>query len=292
MGFLNHIQACNSCDPSRFVPFWVEGRVVGQIKQPFCQKLGVWSEVFLVSDRGVEINPVLDSFTVRSEALAEVLEGLRQAGEISHLHGELYGVANPRDREPLLAIDRAAAPYFGICAYGQHLNGYVRDDTGLSLWIGRRAGDRRNYPGKLDNLVAGGLPYGISLKDNLLKECQEEAAMAPSLVEKAVAVGEVAYCREVAEGLKPDTLYCYDLELPRSFVPRCMDGEVEAFQLLPVEQVMETVATTEDFKLNCNLVLIDFFIRHGYIEQQNRDYLPLIRGLRSPLIQELFADSR
>lgn len=28
------------------------------------------------------------------------------------------------------------------------------------------------------------------------------------------------------EGLKPDVLFCYDLELPRDFVPTPLDGEV------------------------------------------------------------------
>ena len=30
------------------------------------------------------------------------------------------------------------------------------------------------------------------------------------------------------EGLKPDVLFCYDLELPGDFVPRPQDGEVRA----------------------------------------------------------------
>jgi len=47
--------------------------------------------------------------------------------------------------------------------------------------------------------------------------------------------------------------------------------------------VMETVSETEEFKLNCNLVIIDFLVRHGYISQDSPDYLQILQELRSPL---------
>jgi isopentenyldiphosphate isomerase len=159
----------------------------------------------------------------------------------------------------------------------------VHTTDGVKLWVARRSADRRVYPSHLDNLVAGGLPWGVSLADNLRKECREEADMPDSLADRAVPVSAVTYCRDSDRGLKPDVMYCYDLELPEDFEPRCNDGEVESFSLWPVEQVMATVRETDEFKLNCNLVIIDFLIRHGWISQDSPDYLDLIRGLRSPL---------
>jgi hypothetical protein len=78
-------------------------------------------------------------------------------------------------------------------------------------------------------------------------------------------------------------MYCYDLEVPEDFQPVNTDGEVAGFELQPVEQVMATVRETDEFKLNCNLVIIDFLIRHGLIGPEEPDYLDLIQGLRSPL---------
>jgi hypothetical protein len=43
---------------------------------------------------------------------------------------------------------------------------------------------------------------------------------------------------------------------------------------------MDRVATTRDFKFNCNLVLIDFFVRHGLIGPDDPDYEAICRGLR------------
>jgi hypothetical protein len=78
-------------------------------------------------------------------------------------------------------------------------------------------------------------------------------------------------------------MFCYDLELPEDFEPRCTDGEVETFYRLPVAEVIEIVQETEEFKLNCNLVIIDFLVRHGLISQEDMHYVAIVQGLRSPL---------
>jgi hypothetical protein len=78
-------------------------------------------------------------------------------------------------------------------------------------------------------------------------------------------------------------MFCYDLELPEGFEPRCTDGEVDRFERLSVEAISELVSETDDFKLNCNLVIIDFLIRHGLISQDEPDYVAIVQGLRSAL---------
>lgn len=42
------------------------------------------------------------------------------------------------------------------------------------------------------------------------------------------------------------------------------DGEVESFRLLSVEHVANIIRSTEYYKENCNLVIIDFLFRRGY----------------------------
>lgn len=126
-------------------------------------------------------------------------------------------------------------------------------------------------------------PHGISVKENAIKEAEEEAGVDRSLAEKAVSAGAVSYVSRGpgGVGIKRDVLFVFDLELPDSFVPEARDGEVDTFELLPAEQVLETVAFTDDYKDNCNLVLIDFFIRHGLVPADAPGYLDLVRGLRS-----------
>jgi 8-oxo-dGTP pyrophosphatase MutT (NUDIX family) len=279
-GLLRHIEALNSWNPQNFRGFYYAGVRVGYLKAPVCEALRQWPDYFRVESTGVHLNPDLDSFESRTQALSEVTHALVSQGLISHAHGEHYPVTSAGRETAIATIDRTAAPYFGLRAYGQHLNGYVRSDKGLMLWIARRALDRRVYPGKLDNMVAGGLPHDLTLAENLRKECMEEAAVPAELAAQALPVGVVTYCKETPAGLKPDTLYCYDLRLPDDFKPRNTDGEVAAFMLLPVEEVLQLVGESDDFKLNCNLVLIDFFVRHGILTPDRADYLNLAQGLR------------
>jgi hypothetical protein len=169
---------------------------------------------------------------------------------------------------PVLArIDRGALPSFGIQAAGVHVNGVVKRRDGLHLWVARRAMDKHLDPGKLDNIVAGGVPAGLGLAETLIKEAGEEAAISPELAATAVQVGVIEYAMERPEGLRRDILYCYDLPLPKTFVPAATDGEVEAFELWPISRVIETLRETDDFKFNVALVLIDLFLRLGLIAE-------------------------
>ena len=284
MSYFDHIRACNQYDLSGFAPFTIDGARVGWVRPGFAAHLSAWDHLFSVDERGaVALHTEGGDIEQRSRPLAPVLEELVRQGVLAYLHGEQY-VATPGGREDgLVLIDRAASPWFGIRAFGQHLNGYVRDHDGIKLWIGRRAADRIHYPGRLDHLVAGGLPHGISLYDNLIKECREEAGIPEALARRAIPVGLITYVAETRQGLKPDTLYCYDLELPVDFQPRCTDGEVETFQLMPVDQVMQLVRDTDEFKLNCNLVIIDFLVRHGFLGPEQPHYAELVTGLHPRL---------
>jgi 8-oxo-dGTP pyrophosphatase MutT (NUDIX family) len=147
------------------------------------------------------------------------------------------------------------------------------------MWIGRRARDKPTYPGLLDNMVAGGLPHGMTALACLIKECAEEAGIPEDWARRAVPVGAITYCAETDEGLRPDVQFCYDLELPAGFTPVCGDGEIEAFALLPIAEVAAIVRDSERFKFNCNLVVIDFLVRHGMIGPDAPDYVAIVQGL-------------
>ena len=278
-GFLRHIQKLNTWNPDRFRPFIIANQQVGFLKDYMCDLLNQWPEYFDISSQKVLLSNDIKGFNARSNVLDEVVHQLVEQGVIINYLGEPYAVTG-HGREPAYAfLDRGAAAYFGIRAYGQHLSGYLKTREGLKLWIARRASDRIHFPNKLDNLVAGGLPHNISLENNLIKECQEEANIPTKLANKAFSTGAITYCCETEIGLKPDTLYCYDLELPESFIPRNTDGEVAEFYLLAVEEVLALVRDTDEFKLNCNLVLLDFFLRHGLLSPDEPDYLDWISGL-------------
>ncbi|MCP3870133.1 MAG: DUF4743 domain-containing protein [Gammaproteobacteria bacterium] len=283
MGYADHIRLCNTGDPGNYIPFEVDGKAVGWVRPVFGRQLAEWPDVVDLRPDRVVLSTSNGSLEQRSQPLAGVLGEMAAQGRVSPLLGELFPVVSSDREQPLLLIDRAAVPNFGIRAFGQHLNAFVRSSEGLKMWIGRRAPDRVRFPGKLDNLVAGGLPWGISLERNLVKECAEEAGIPEKLALEARPTGTVTYIADTERGLKPDTLYCYDLELPETFCPECTDGEMEEFYLWPIEKVMDVVRNSDEFKLNCNLVIIDFLIRYGYIRADEKGYSELVTGLHPAL---------
>ncbi|MFQ5773958.1 MAG: DUF4743 domain-containing protein [Kiloniellaceae bacterium] len=280
MSYLERIAACRRWDPDAYRPFMIDDLSVGRVDHGFARRLADFGHVFEVSDRAVTLTPELADFETRSVAVAEVLLRLKEAGAIPRWRGEDYPVLRRWGEAPLMKMERAAVPLFGVRGFGVHVNGIVRGDEGLFLWVARRAKDKPTAPGKLDHIAAGGQPHGLGVKENVIKECAEEAGIPRPLAARAVPVGAVSYRCEREEGLRDDVLFCFDLELPPDFTPHNADGEVEAFFLWPIERVMETVRDSDEFKFNVNLVILDLAIRRGLLGPDDPDYQAIWEGLR------------
>ncbi|KZD12276.1 DUF4743 domain-containing protein [Oceanibaculum pacificum] len=287
MSFLDHVTRLNRHDLRGFRPFAIGDAVVGHVRHALAERLKDFS-AFQVTGERVLLSPALSEVEARTEAMAEVAETLVADGIVPKIRLEEYPVMARPGGSILMRINRAAVPHFGIIAFGVHLNGYVRRPDGPHLWIGRRSRTKNVAPGKLDNMVAGGMGDGLGPRETLIKECGEEAGMPPALARRAHPAGAITYTMELGpelagdsrqEGLRRDVLYCYDLEVPADFTPVCQDGELEDFRLMPVAEAMRLVDTTDDFKFNVNLVIIDFLIRHGHLDPDHPDYLALVSGL-------------
>jgi len=280
MSFLDRIKECAEYRVGHYLPLLIDGVQVGQVTRDFASWLDQFPDVFSQQDNTIVLNPTLDTFEARTTTLATVTAQLKSDGLLPGWRGEPYSVGTGFSRPALMEIERAAVPLFGTRGYGVNLNGYVRDENGVNLWVGKRSWQKQTSPGKLDHLVAGGQPSGISLRDNLIKECWEEAGIPPELACQAHSTGYVSYLTEREEGLRDDVSFCYDLQLPADFTPQNTDGEVESFALWPIEQVIDTVRDTDQFKFSVSLVLIDFLVRHGHIDADEPGYSDIISGLR------------
>jgi 8-oxo-dGTP pyrophosphatase MutT (NUDIX family) len=201
---------------------------------------------------------------------------------LSGWRNELYPVYGPKN-ELLYNIERSATPLFGVVTYGVHMTAYVRSPEssyGMKIWVPRRAADKQTYGGMLDNTVAGGMATGERPLGCLVREAGEEASLPRDLVEKSsTSHGTITYIYiRTAEAtgevglIQPECQYVYDLELPADIVPKPNDREVQEFYLWTVEEVQEHMAKGE-FKPNCALLMLDFFIRHGILTPESeKDY--------------------
>ncbi len=280
MSYLDRIATCRRWDPAAYWPLMIDGRMLGRVSRGVAITLAGFPEVFVVSDAAVALAPGLDDFAARSQAVAGVLLELKGQGEIPHWRGEDYPVVARWGEQPALKIERAAAALLGTRRFGVSVNGLVRDAGGLKMWVAKRAANKQTDPGKLDHLVAGGQPFGLGVGENMIKEAWEEAGIPAELAARAVAVGAVSFRCERPEGLLDEVAFCYDLELPADFVPANTDGEVEAFALWPIHEVLARIRDTEDFSFDVPLAIIDFAIRHGLIGPGDPDYLEIWEGLR------------
>jgi hypothetical protein len=279
VSFLERIAECRRWQPEAYRPFVVEGRKLGRVRHALARRLEAFPRVFQVSDAAVVLNPALDGFESRSRAVEAVLRPLAEAREVGRWRGEAYPVLRRWGETPLMVLDRGLVPSFGLRAFGVHLNGLVEGPEGLELWVARRSLDKPTAPGKLDHIVAGGQPHGLGIRENLVKECAEEANIPAGLAARAVSVGAVSYRCERPEGLRDDVLFCFDLDLPGDFVPENTDGEVESFSLWPVERAIETLRESDAFKFNVNLVLLHLLIRRGLLGPDHPDYQEILEGL-------------
>lgn len=280
MSFLDRIEECNAHDLTRFLPFRVGEQRVGWVSRSFSGRLADFPDVFAVAKDSVTLSPSLTGYEERTRAVDDSLRALAADGGIPGWRDEPYPVGAGFRHAPLFEMERAAVPWFGVRAYGVHVNAFVRRADGIHVWIGRRARDKPTYPGMLDNAIAGGQPVGLGLMENVIKEAGEEAGVPHDLARRAVAVGAISYTCQEGDRLKPDVMFNFDLEVPEGFTLRNTDGEIEDFMLLPAEEVMRLTAETREFKFNCALVNIDFFVRHGLISPEHPDYLAIVQGLR------------
>lgn len=202
----------------------------------------------------------------------------------------MYPVFGPNG-EFLLEMERCASPLFGIVTYGVHVTCYVEDDKGLRIWVPRRARTKQTYAGMLDNTVAGGMSTGEPPSECVVREAMEEASLPEDVVKaNAVATGCISYLymRSPQAGgesdlIQPEVEYVYDIKLDPSVIPKPCDDEVEDFNLYTVEETKQALANGE-FKPNCAMVLIDFFIRHGILTPENEpDYLMILARLHRKL---------
>jgi len=294
MSYIDHILSCNDFSIEGYLPFMVDHELIGWAKHSFVEELQSFTSVFSITSNELTFTEELTTSELRTQAITPVIDVLHQQRIIDSWVGETYAITNTFGEEPFFHMERAAVAYFGVRSYGVHVNGLVKKSDGVYIWIARRTKDKPFWPGKLDQIVAGGQPAGISLMGNVIKESAEEANIPEHLAAQAELVSEIHYLGKNTLkkspknlvnnrlGMNSDTLFNYDLWLPEDFVPENTDGEVDEFMLMSLDEMAHLTDTTDEFKNNCNLVNIDLLLRQGVISENHPDYNEIKQQLYAP----------
>ncbi|KAI0074920.1 hypothetical protein K474DRAFT_1664824 [Panus rudis PR-1116 ss-1] len=278
--------------------------VVAQLK---LETTGLWTFFSLGGRERVSFSAVLDTPAKRTQAMKELCERWRDQGlwpaqigpkkwraEMYPIYRNPFGkhdapVAEKGEEETgddstnyAFMMERSAAALFGVVTYGVHMTVYHGsiEEQNCKIWVPTRARTKQTWPGYLDNSVAGGIPSGYGIFESLVKESMEEASIPEDIVRNyAKSVGVISYFYRTKAGwLQPEVEYAYHICIPDGFEfqPKPLDGEVEAFELLELSEVISKLRAGL-FKANCALVLIDFLINQGYITPDNEpDYLEIV----------------
>ncbi|CAB0009820.1 unnamed protein product [Nesidiocoris tenuis] len=149
----------------------ISGEQVGLISPDVAKALSTFPDVFVVDSSSVSLNPAFRDYNERSQRIEEVLKEWKLRGRFVALKG-----------------------LFGICKYGVTITGFVKDpSTGeLNVWLQKRSQTKQTWPGKWDNMVAGGLSVGYGVLETAHKEAEEEASIPPHLLRNVVSGGCVS----------------------------------------------------------------------------------------------------
>lgn len=260
------------------VPFCIDGRAIGSVAVAHLGALRRWASRLTQDDTGVHL---VAPGARRDAALAAINEELRDLGLIRAWRDEAFALFGA-DGEVLGRIERASARFWGTLTEGAHANGWVRGADGrpAALWVARRALTKATDPGKLDNLVGGGVPWGQSPHQALRREAWEEAGLDEATAARATPGNVLRIDADVPEGRMVEHLHVYDLELPAGLEPRNQDGEVGEIRLMPLAEAAACAAAGE-MTTDAALVTLDFLLRHQLLPPALQQTLtPRMAGVR------------
>ena len=245
------------------VPFFVGDNEVGSVAQAHLPALRAFADLLKVQADGVLLSvPEPD----RDAAFAQLNAALRAQGLIKAWRDESYAVTSLASGVVLARIERASSRFWGTLTFGAHATGYVVDGAGRAthLWIAKRSPTKATDPGLFDNLIGGGVPFGQTPLQTLVREGWEEAGLTRAQMSAARAGRVVRLARDIPEGFQLELLHCFDLPLRSTEIPSNQDGEVAGFTLMPVAPAL-ALAASESMTVDAALATLDFALRHGLL---------------------------
>ena len=265
MSFIQRVKDCNTFKELNYYKFFVCNCHVGYIKKKNLNIIKKFSKYFICEKNKIFLKKEINSFEKRNLAINKVFNYLVKKKKILSKHREYFPVFKSFKSKPILKVQRLIGPFFGFQFFGVHLNGYLKKNNEHFMWIGKRS-NKGNFPNDFDQISAGGLPYNVSVKKNLIKEAYEEANINKSLASKAKFLGTISYRVEAKLGLSRHILFCYNLELPKNFVPKNNDGEITKFYFWPVKKILGIIKSSRKFKFDCAVVILLFSLKKKLIQ--------------------------
>ncbi len=161
--------------------------------------------------------------------------------------------------DKIYKINRNHLSLFGFPAYGVHCNVWSKNKNSLIIHLAKRSTKLKKFPGLFDNLIAGGQPDGISIRNNLKKEASEEAGLNAYHMNPAVKGSNVHYMHNERKNFNSAIIFNYHLEKKSDMKFMNQDGEVDDFLSIDIENLYK-ILEKGLLKPNCIIPILDFLI--------------------------------
>ena len=242
----------------------VAGQAVGSVEEGVLSQIGLQR---LLEKRCQLSKQELDGGTAwhleaasATDALNALAAALRAHGLCGPWRDEQLAVCNPAG-EVIATVERGAVRVLGIATRAVHLVGLAPDGR---MWAQKRSLSKPNNPGLWDTLMGGMVSAADSLPQALARETWEEASLRVEALAGVRHGGHVDFSRPSREGggtgYMVERIDWFRAEVPEGLAPANQDGEVERFDLLPLDTVRAQVAQGL-FTLEAGLVIAGFLGR-------------------------------
>lgn len=162
------------------------------------------------------------------DILTELGIWLHQQHWVPAWRDELQTVHN-LEGERLFDLERGLFKLLGLRSQAVHI--HIETPEGL-VWLGKRSLQKKENPGMLDNLSAGGIGASESAWDCVWRELDEEAGLQAEQVELNMVHPPLLVSRPVGMGWHHETIYLFNGIVHRNWTPQNRDGEVQGFELM------------------------------------------------------------
>ena len=184
----------------------------------------------------------LHVFGDATPALNALAQALRAQGRCGPWRNEQLAVCDAQGRR-IGTIERGAVRPLGLATQAVHLVARAPDGR---MWVQLRAFNKPNNPGQWDTLMGGMVSAADTLPQALARETWEEAGLRVDALHGVAHGGHVQLAVPSEEahgcGYMVERIDWFHATVPDGMVPQNQDGEVERFELLAPEALLERLA--------------------------------------------------
>ena len=226
------------------LPLWVAGQAVGSVEPGVLDQIaskGLLGKRYkLLKDE--QSGWSLHVFGDATPALNALAQALRAQGRCGPWRNEQLAVCDAQGRR-IGTIERGAVRPLGLATQAVHLVARAPDGR---MGVQLRAFNKPNNPGQWDTLMGGMVSAADTLPQALARETWEEAGLRVDALHGVAHGGHVQLAVPSEEahgcGYMVERIDWFHATVPDGMVPQNQDGEVERFELLAPEALLERLA--------------------------------------------------